>query len=90
MNMIERVAEALVKERDKVVAEGWDDVHHGVIGKRLARAAIAAMREPTDEMLRNVAVNKFDTKDTALQQYHRAKDMAKLNWQSMIDKELEE
>jgi hypothetical protein len=53
--MVDRVAAALtdqmVKDQDETSAFYGDD-HDGKYMKRLARAAISAMREPTEEMYR--------------------------------------
>jgi len=43
MNMVEKVAKALHKADVDCLGANWDD---------LARAAIEAMKEPTDEMVR--------------------------------------
>lgn len=48
--MIERVAAALTAERDRIVAADVPPSEE-IIGRLLARAAITAMREPTEAML---------------------------------------
>lgn len=55
-----------------------------------ARAMIAAMREPTKEMLQNCAAIDFVDPSSMLNRYNRCKDYAKISWQAMIDAALKE
>jgi hypothetical protein len=75
-NMIERVAKAILAEH----TESMFDIFHARV---YARAAIAAMREPTDEMVRQCMVYTqcMDTGHT--------RDDAEGAWQAMIDAALE-
>jgi hypothetical protein len=71
--MIKRIARAITDStRDYGISIGWEE--------RLARAAIAAMRDPTPDMV-NVGVSVVN--------FLRAED-AKLVWQVMIDAALAE
>jgi hypothetical protein len=67
--MVERVAQALRQEMETVAFNEW------VASFALARAAIAAMREPTEEML---------------DAWIRAPGAIKGGWQAMVDAALEE
>lgn len=56
MSMVERVALAIIAERNVVAEEVMKGgavglAYDGDVGPRLARAAIEAMREPTPEMV---------------------------------------
>ena len=79
MSMIERVAEAIVE------AEMGGDVS----SEKVARAAIAAMREPTEAIL----LAGFDEANCHIWQYDGDgagfdKDGVKPLWQAMIDEAL--
>ena len=78
MDMIERVAVAINKAYACML------LHDDYDPDLLARAAIAAMREPTDEMVRQCMVytQYMDTGHT--------RDDAEAAWQAMIDAALNE
>jgi len=75
--MIERVAEIIHKY----------PYFTGEECKAIAKAAIAAMREPTDDMVAAGAV--FHIRERDLNGYNKSKNDAKVSWQAMIDEALE-
>jgi hypothetical protein len=90
MDMVERVRAALVAELSKDMtncvsdyrAEGGDDelfIDGNFNGSALARAAIAAMREPTEKMVR-AGEKEFIASDVAC-----CMEPAEDCWQAMID-----
>lgn len=78
--MIERVAKAIFKDYDWSFAPKApfeeQELHLQEIFRNLAKAAIAAMREPTDAMVK-AAWRRNDDND--------GKEADRENWQSMID-----
>ncbi len=89
--MVERAARAMALEDNGV--DHWDVMSedgdgHGYVGKNeyqmMARAAIEAMREPTQEMITAAMVQLHPSVDErgVIQQ---AVDGARLDWQAMID-----
>lgn len=86
MTMIEQVARVLIQHEwentDKAccsLTKEEYELYHWKSKQGEARAAIEAMREPSDEML-----------GTAMSYVPRVKANLKFDWQAMIDKALEE
>ncbi len=75
--MIERVARAINAEAEGPDGRGWndEDLRTKANCRAEARAAIEAMREPTEEMLRSVLLSR---------------EIAGQVWQAMIDAALDE
>ena len=74
-NMIERVADAIISQHDTYHSTFLDS----------ARAAIAAMREPTEAMV-DAAVKDHDNHASHMTSYHCVMEA----WRNMIDAALEE
>lgn len=70
--MIERVAKAMMEASTTVGHSSWSDI---------ARAAIEAMREPTEAMIEHADANAFGGVAPGEPLYHGAKN----TWQHMID-----
>jgi len=88
MTMIERVGAAILAESKNTGAL----THHTKIEDRLARAAVAAMREPTPEMVGStveitVGYDDFACGDGTIYMPYGAAAVA---WQAMIDAALTE
>lgn len=78
-DMVERVARAIYERNSKRTNYVWpDDVYPAIRNRCLrdARAAIEAMREPTEEMVNAGAVAEGDTNLEA---------QARSLWEAMID-----
>ena len=89
-SMVERVARALYELlrkdfRDQAVWERTTEMDREVF-RPFARAAIVAMREPTDEMV-DAGFHKADTNDRSERAYRWVADDV---WHAMIDAALEE
>lgn len=82
MNMVERV----LAEMQTVKINGQRMRFGEEYGVMLVRAAIAAMREPTDAMVDA----GYETIMCPTCGYSTLKEQAAINWQAMVDKALEE
>lgn len=89
--IIERVARALHKR----MAGGrvtWDELSlfSKAAARDVARAAILAMREPTEAMVYEAMTTAYPTVKEAGGMLPQAKEAARLEWQAMIDAALTE
>lgn len=86
MTMIERVARAISNSDPANAEDGWDDNSPAVKDdyRKQARAAITAMREPTEDMLKATKYppcdHHLDPRDGVVPE----------QWEAMIDAALEE
>ena len=91
--MVERVARAIMKARNDVIARGpFDPTRMSVDERVLARAAIEAMREPTELMfMRGGNAEPYNRTQTGRMRGRRIGDKpARDCWRIMIDTALNE
>lgn len=90
--MVERVARAIWGElslwsRPLEAKPTWDQLSGGnkELGRLLARAAIDAMREPTNDMIMAAMITPSPTVAEAGGVLPQAREHTRLEWQAMID-----